>query len=184
MPAKDAIEKLRRDAEAKLAELRVAVRSAKGRAQGFEEAAKLLETDETQGSIRKKLEDKARRERQSAEEAEGRIHEAEALISAYEDTLKLFAKEADDQSAPELRPGSELFRVREYIQQLGKPADMADLLKHLGKIDNAETRNSLRGSIGRYARTGSIFVKTAPNQFGLISLGHKQSDLPDEQVEQ
>jgi hypothetical protein len=175
MKPKEALEAKCHEAEAQFTELRATARASTARSRGFEEAAKLLEADEAQSGLRKKLEDKARREKQTATEAEEKIQDLEALLSAYQDTLKMFAKETEDQAVPELRPGSELFRVRQYIVDQGKPVDMADLLKFLNKMDNAETRNSLRGSIGRYARAGTIFVKTAPNQFGLLALGHKPS---------
>jgi hypothetical protein len=152
------------------------LRAFTARCLGFEEAITMLKDEDRSGFLRKKLEDKIRKEKMAIEGAKDMISDAYARLSAFEETQKMLSKEGEDQ-APELRPGSELFKVREAIKKHGHPMNLSEMLKVLGKTETSETKNSLRGSIGRYARTDTIFTKISPNTFGLMELGHKTKTI-------
>lgn len=165
----------------RLATLRAEV---EGRCTAFSETLELLGSSPENASLRKKFEDKIRKERQSFDEMEATLAQIEARLSGYREALKLVEKESED-SEPELRAGSELHRIRDAIRLMGQPLTLTQMLETLGEKDNPGKRNSLRGSIGRYAREGKIFVQTAPNTFGLLELGHKPEatgPTPDEEV--
>lgn len=144
-----------------------------GRCKAFEETISLLGNNPENLHLRKKLEDKIRKERQAVEQSAAELAEAEARLSGYKDAIKMLGKDADDPTEPELRAGSELFRIREAIRAMGQPLSLAQMLEALGEQDNPQKRNSVRGSVGRYARDNKIFVQTAPNTFGLLELNHK-----------
>lgn len=65
---------------------------------------------------------------------------------------------------------------REIIKNAGKPLNLSEILSMLSKPDTAENKNSIRGSLGRYARESKIFVLTSANTFGLIELGHTREN--------
>ena len=174
MEFKQALQEKCKRTEDRIGELKGIIRCCEARCRGFEETLQVLPTDGSVAPVRKRVEDKLKKERQMAAGAQEELLEVEALLSAYEEAVRLFEK--DEDAAPELRAGSELHRVRSYMLERRTPVGLGELLAHLGKADTAETRNSLRGSLSRYARTGSIFVKTAPNTFGLVELGHNPED--------
>jgi hypothetical protein len=120
-------------------------------------------------------------ERKQAEirELEVRIREAQAYLQALQDSAKLFPKETETNgvgpSGVSLRAGSSLARVRDIIKETGSPMHINEILSRLGKPVDNQNRVSLVGTLGSYSRKDRIFSRTAPNTFGLIELGHKQT---------
>jgi hypothetical protein len=106
---------------------------------------------------------------QELREYQLRIREISAYIQALQDSIKLLPRESGD-GQPELRPGSALAKTRDLIKNGGKPLHVSDILKLLGKSTDKKNRVSLAGTLSSYARSGRIFVKTAPNTFSLIEL--------------
>jgi len=150
-----------------------------GRIAGFKEALVALNGSDPSGSIRRKLEDKIRKEEQAYSEGRNGLAAARGRAEAIRESMRLMGQLNDEQSSPELRPGSELHKVRQFLLSQGKPMPLNEILIGIGKQDTPDNRNSLRGSLGRYARSGFHFLKTAPNTFGLSS--YKQdSVLPEE----
>ncbi len=98
---------------------------------------------------------------------------AEAYIQAYQDMLKSLPRESSE-TRPEamFRAGSAAKRTREMIIDAGRPLHINDVLKGLGKRDDRAARASLTSALGAYARKGEVFVRTAPNTFGLLEMGH------------
>jgi hypothetical protein len=113
------------------------------------------------------LQDKLKKEQASVEELEAGIVDARGRASAFEEALRLFPKEGEE---VELRAGSQLADVRRILSQHGKPMSLADILATLGKnVEDVKARNSLRGSLGKYALDGRVFTKEeGPDMFGLI----------------
>jgi len=101
---------------------------------------------------------------------------AEAYIQAMQEVLKGMPRDASEVK-PEhiLRAGAALARVRDLILAQGRPQNVNDILRALGKANEKKARVSLASSIGSYVRRGEIFVRTAPNTFGLLELGHRQA---------
>lgn len=162
---------------------RRAVASSDAKAGAFQQAATLLNGADPTGAYRRRIEERIRRERAEARRIAEETAEAEARLEAFEETLRLLSKDVSE--GTELRAGSDVARARACILEAGRPLLLDELIQQLGKPASAESRGSLRGSIGRYAREGTIFVKTAPNTFGLLELGHsgdgkpEPDDLPD-----
>jgi hypothetical protein len=98
---------------------------------------------------------------------------AEAYIQAYQDMMKSLPRESSE-ARPEsiFRAGSAAKRCREMIIDAIRPLHINDLLKGLGKGDDRGSRASLTSALGAYARKGEVFVRTAPNTFGLLEMGH------------
>jgi hypothetical protein len=158
---------------------RVSLRTADARRKAFQEALDVLPDGEGGMYLRKKLEDKIRKEGVAGEQFAAELTDAEAKLSAFEETVKLLEKEEEESSgSTELRPNSDVYRIRETLRNAGKPLNLSEICSLLDKQDTAENKNSIRGSLGRYAREGRIFVQTAPNTFGLVELGHKTHNEP------
>jgi len=100
---------------------------------------------------------------------EMRVREGKAYIQALQDSMKLLPR--DGQEQPDLRPESALARTRDFIKNNGKPLHINEILKLLGKPNDKKNRVSMGGTLSSYARSHKIFIKTAPNTFGLIELG-------------
>jgi hypothetical protein len=104
-------------------------------------------------------------------ELELRIREAQAYVQAIDDLMKFLPREtAAETDNAALRPDSLLAKAREAIRSAGKPLPIADIVKALGKQPDKRNRVSLAGTLSSYARKGKVFLKTAPNTFGLIDL--------------
>jgi len=119
-------------------------------------------------------------------EVEMQIREAQSYLQALQDSSKLLPKETDNNGLEStvfsLRPGTSLARVRDIIKEGGKPMHINDILAQLGKTVDNQNKVSLVGTLGSYSRKGRVFSRTAPNTFGLIELGQKEStedDLPE-----
>lgn len=108
---------------------------------------------------------------------------AAAYIQAMQDMLKSLPRDFTDAKTAQqvLRPGSAMARVKEAIEAAGKPLHILEILRAIGRPPSKENRTSIGGSISNYARRGEIFVRTAPNTFGLLGMeGAKASEPPDD----
>jgi len=111
-------------------------------------------------------------------------------IQALQDTLKLLPKdEADKSTAKELRPGSSLAQVQEFLKREGTPQHISAILQFLNRPIDKANRVSIAGSLGGYVKEKRIFTRTGPNTFGLIGFGEEvpadktnpaAADLPDD----
>jgi hypothetical protein len=124
---------------------------------------------------RRKLEDRIRRKEAEIIGLETQIREARVYVQALQDALRLFPKDTRPESLADatLRPGSAMARARDIIRERQKPVHITDLLRAMGKEITRTNRASLSGSLSAYARRGEIFVRTAPNTFGLVELAHE-----------
>lgn len=128
--------------------------------------------------ILQKLYDKKQAE---INDLESQLSQAKAYLQAIQDSIKAMPREsaAAEQS---LRAGSGLARTRDILKVSGKPMHVSEILKALGKPVDKKSKLSLSGSLATYARRREIFVRTAPNTFGLIESGSAPKgteDLPD-----
>lgn len=134
--------------------------------------------------VREELQKRIEKKEQEIAMLQIQQREASAYLQALQDMLKILPRDGiNDGGATELlRPGSAMWKARVAIQKAGTPLHINELLKALGKSSDKKSRVSLSGSIAGYARKGEVFVKTAPNTFGLIELGHRTPasiDIPD-----
>ncbi|MGO9123950.1 MAG: hypothetical protein ACLP6G_03595 [Terriglobales bacterium] len=117
-----------------------------------------------------------------------RVREAKVYVQALQDSMKLLPREGNGASDYTLREGSTLAKVRDILRNVGSPMPIGDLLKALGKPQDKKQRTSLAGTLSAYARDRKIFVKTAPNTFGLLEFGsvpasgdeRTEEELPEE----
>ncbi len=114
---------------------------------------------------------------------EGQLRDARVYIQAVQDSFKLLPREENGEAASkELRPGSALAQVQEFLKREGAPQHISTILEFLGKPLDKQSRVSLSGSLGGYARDHRIFTKTGPNTFGLIEFDSK-TNQEDQQPE-
>jgi hypothetical protein len=124
------------------------------------------------------------RKRAEIEVLRSQLTAAEAYLSAMQDAMKLLPKETNGETfrgSVQLREGSKLAKVRDILKEKGKPMRIGDILPLIGERVSAETRVSLAGSLGNYARQGKIFQKSGPNEFTLLDyIASNESDDKEE----
>jgi len=108
-----------------------------------------------------------------------KITETKAYIQGLQDSMKLLPRDSNGVADYALREGTALAKARDAIKATGVPMTVVDLLKAIGKPQDKKHRISLAGTLSGYARDGKVFVKTAPNTFGLIELKNTQTDEVD-----
>jgi hypothetical protein len=113
-----------------------------------------------------------------------KITETRAYIQGLQDSMKLLPRDLNDVAGYALREGTALAKARDAIKLAGAPMTVSDLLKAIGKSQDKKHRVSLAGTLSGYARDGKVFLKTAPNTFGLIEFKNQapeaDPDIPEE----
>lgn len=129
-------------------------------------------------SIRSQLEKKIENKRQEIGELEAKLREANAFLQGLQEAMKVLPREGVEEKEPDLilRSGSNMARTRDYLRRVGKPMHITEILKNIGLDVNKNSRVSLSGSLGSYARRGMIFTHTGPNAFGLIEFGSSRAE--------
>ncbi len=134
--------------------------------------------------IRRDLDRKIEKKKEEIATLERTLGEARAYLQALEDMRKMLPKDSAGQEDLVLRPGTDLARVREVLQQEGKPLHVEELLKRIGKPVEKKHKTSLSGSLASYVRDHKIFTRPAPNTFGLVEFGSptgaSSDDPPDD----
>jgi hypothetical protein len=128
--------------------------------------------------IQREIDRRIEKKKQEIVELERQLGEARAYLAALVDTSKWLPKSGDQEAT--LRAGSDLAKARDLIKSHGHAMHVSDILKGIGKEINKANRISLSGSLGGYARKGTIFTKPAPNTFGLIEFENGGEAKPDE----
>ena len=83
-----------------------------------------------------------------------------------------------------IRAGSVVQKTKELLEREGLALHISHILVGIGKDDTKRNRASLSSSLARYARKNQEFVRTGPNEFGLMEHVHstnganQQVDLP------
>lgn len=121
---------------------------------------------------RRVIEDKLRKKQAEVQSLELKLQAAKVYVTALQDVLKLLNADAAESSEAKLKAGSATAQARDVILEHGEPLHIDELLRDLGKEITRETRASLNSSLAAYARKNEIFVRTAPNTYGLFELGH------------
>jgi hypothetical protein len=98
------------------------------------------------------------------------IEANEFAMEELQAVLKTLPAEEGEEGMAEtaLRRGSEASKARDALREVRKPLHVDRLLEALGKEVNKKTRASLAGQLGFYARKKQVFIKTGPNEFGLL----------------
>ncbi|HXC99112.1 MAG TPA: hypothetical protein VN048_07205 [Verrucomicrobiae bacterium] len=138
----------------------------RARVSGFQASLRLVEADPSSSQLKAKLSDRIQKEYANIRKLEQQVIECEGRVSAFDETIKMLEK---GNSESDLRPDSQMDKVRKLIRDFGKPMALTDILKALGVEGNDSKRNSLRGSLSGYARDRRVFTKEeAPDTFGLL----------------
>lgn len=122
--------------------------------------------------IREEIQKRIDKKEEEIRECLLKVREGRAYIQALSDTLRLLPKEFVTSSNPDLvlRPGTAMAGARDAIKKAGKPLHIVDILKALGRPIDRDNRGSISGSLSAYVRKGEIFIKVAPNTFGLVEM--------------
>jgi len=123
-------------------------------------------------NLAKELDKKIEKKAEEIKDLEHKLGQARAYLQALHDMRRMIPREAAAAAEVVLRPGSDIAKVREFLQNEGKPLHVDDLLKRLGKQVSKGTKAALSGSLAAYVRDGKIFTKTGPNIFGLLEFAH------------
>ncbi len=124
-----------------------------------------------------KIESSLRKKEQEIHSLEEKIKAAKVYVKALRDVLKMLDKGSDAEEAEStLRQGSAVAQARDVILEQGMPMHIGELLSIMGKPQTREARSSLASSLAAYVRRGEIFVRTAPNTFGLMELGQNSEE--------
>ena len=103
---------------------------------------------------------------------EEKLKAAKVYLTALNDILRSLDKVVDEENVETLRPGSTIGLARRLILDSNSPLHINDILVKLDKSGTREARASLTSSLAAYVKRGEVFVRTGPNTFGLIELGH------------
>jgi len=130
--------------------------------------------------IRDRFYDKIKKKQDEILEYKTKILEAEAYIQALQDTIRYLPTDEEDKTAETaVRPGSKVDKTLKLLKKVGRPMHVKEILEGIGLKTTKNERTSLSGSLGWYARRNNIFVRTAPNTFGLINKERSiKSDMP------
>ena len=114
-----------------------------------------------------------------------KVTETRAYIQGLQDSMKLLPRDSSDLAEYALREGTALAKARDAIKAAGAPMTISDLLRAIGKSQDKKHRVSLAGTLSGYARDGKVFVKTAPNTYGLLEFKNPlpeadHEDIPEE----
>jgi hypothetical protein len=128
--------------------------------------------------VRESLQKLIDRKLAEIDKLEAQLRDARVYVQAVQDSFKLIPREENGGAvSKELRPGSALAQVQEFLKREGIPQHISTILEFLGKPMDKQSRVSLSGSLGGYARDRKIFTKTGPNTFGLIEFDSKGEEV-------
>lgn len=89
-------------------------------------------------------------------------------LRAFEDALKLIEKPNMSKSL-ELRPDSEMARVREILKVNQQPMHVDEIMEKLGHISRSK-KASLVGAMNAYVKKNRVFKKVGQNTFTLLEI--------------
>jgi len=139
-------------------------------------------------NIRKKFENQIKKKLQEIEnlaenrdELDAQIREARSYIQGIEDMMKhLPADNGSEGDTASLRPGSQVYKVCEYLKKTGNQQHIRDILIGLGEEPTKNRRQALSGQLSAYVRRNEIFTRHLPNTFGLIEFDQSEQKELDE----
>jgi hypothetical protein len=125
------------------------------------------------------------RKEQEIRNLELELEKARTYAEALRDSMKLLPRDIPA-GETNLRPDTTLAKTRDVLRKEGKPMHITDILKALGSPTDSKHKLSLGGSLANYVRKGQIFMRPAPNTFGLLETNGKPEsvatgeDLPED----
>jgi hypothetical protein len=149
-----------------LAELQQKFRASHAKIAGFETTINAL-NGESNPDFKARVCDEIRKEYLILEEIRNQITDAEGRRAGIEKSQRLYFQPQKDKSR-DLKPNSELAKVRDHIRAAGKPLTLDEILIALGKAGDQKKFQSLRGTLRGYAKNKKVFTNEATNLFGLL----------------
>jgi hypothetical protein len=176
METKDKIAELISKQDKILSELCEQLQVHAGRIGAFQASIEASSGDQTPTGLifKRKIEVKITEEEEAIDKIGSKITGEKARKLAFQETLKLLPRNGSDGAQKELRPNTELAKVREALLKEGKPLTLDEIIIGIGKPlddkrDDKSRKISLRGSLRGYAREGKFFtIEEAADTFGLI----------------
>jgi hypothetical protein len=147
-----------------------------GRIGAFRDSIEASNHDQTPAGLifKRKIEAKIAEEEDAIDKIGSKITGAKAKQAAFQETLKILPKNGSDAAQKELRPNTELAKVRDVLLKEAKPLTLDEIILGIGKSsddkrDDKSRKISLRGSLRGYAKEGKFFtIEEAADTFGLI----------------
>lgn len=132
-------------------------------------------------ALRDDLLKRVERKRQEIGELETQIKQANSYLQALEDTLKLLPREGltGEGATLVLRPNSSVAKAREALKKAAKPLHVNEILASIGRPQDRVNRSGLNSSLSMYVRKGEIFIRTAPNTYGLTEFADSTPQPPE-----
>ena len=104
----------------------------------------------------------------------------EVSIEAGKKILALVAGVTNAPPESLLKAGSQVEKAYRVLAAANEPLHVGEIVRRLEIEDTPRNRNSLVGMIARYVRRGQIFMRTAPNTFGLLLQSGERGPRPEE----
>lgn len=132
-------------------------------------------------SERRIIEDRLKKKQAEIHTLEEKLKAAKIYMAALRDIVRDLEKtdgvgDRDEDGDAKLRAGSATAQARELILRQREPMHIDDILEAMGKVVTRDTKASLAGSLAAYVRKGEIFTRPAPNTYGLVELGHDETE--------
>lgn len=128
---------------------------------------------------RTNIEKRIEKEKQRITELRLEIERSESFVKGLQEALQMLPKEKplEPSRIKNLRPGSDIEKIRDLIRQIGHPLLLDEIIDGIGKEVTNASRASIASSLSRYVRKGEIFNRPGPNKFGLLE--QESVELPD-----
>jgi hypothetical protein len=130
--------------------------------------------------IEKQLAKKRAERAELQRDFEKRLNLADGHIEGLEAALKALPKDGVIPGGEvALRDGGGAALARDFLQTLGRPAHIAEIVVGIGKDSTHRNKVSLASVMSSYARQGKVFTKVPgkPNTFGLIGAEEQRPTL-------
>jgi hypothetical protein len=194
MESKNKILELVAAEDKNLARLAAQKRAHKCRTSAFENALVAINGDKSPAILaaKRNLESKIALEIRSERDVELKITDVQTRKAAYQELIvigeekpkkEIKAKPSTtivpgvpaSKSFKDLNPKRELYQVREFIRQAGKPLFLNEIVSLLGYGNDKGKFNSLRGTIFAYAKERRFFTveSKSPHVIGLLEFKNK-----------
>jgi hypothetical protein len=119
---------------------------------------------------REELQRRIDQQQQKVWQLQADARDANTYLQGLVDAMKLLPKEPNPNKEIRLRDGSAIAEARKAILAQKRPMHISEIMPAIGGKESDQP--SVSSGISAYVRKGEIFVRTAPNTFGLIELGH------------
>ena len=170
------LETLRKTCTDELQQQETSLLAAEARLSAFRDSFTALSAsthDPATAALLRRLQEKIKKEESEVADLRLSVARTRARSDGFDEVLRLLPRDGED----ELRAGSTMYEVREFLRAAGRPMHLDEILKAIGFEGRDDKRNSLRGSLAAYANKGRVFTKgDSQETFGLIEFHSNTSN--------